>query len=385
MARTDTLENFLTDVADAIREKEESTNTIAASSFDIKIKNLQNSSGDMSDYFVLDNVMPASNYDAKDYYLSNIITKLPPVDTSNRANISFLFYGFRKLKEIPYLDLSMTTNISSLCYNCTSLTEILHLDTSNVQNFSNAFYGCSEVISIHLDTSNGTNLSGMLRNCSKLENITGTISLTKATNITYMLDYCKSLKSFPTIDLSLCPGITSLADTTSGMEKMEIYPFINTQNITDMTGLLAYWYNLKEFPTLDTSNVTKMDRIFSQLGGAWQDIDIPLLDCGKVTSISMPFLNTTKIKSIGGFKDLGKAYDPSKNANYSPYTLEIYPLTNLTRESYLNIFNNLFDLTSINVQPQKVYLRKADITNEVITQEDLNIAINKGWTITQYS
>ena len=40
MARTDTLGHFLTDVADAIREKKGSSDTIQASDFDTEIENL---------------------------------------------------------------------------------------------------------------------------------------------------------------------------------------------------------------------------------------------------------------------------------------------------------------------------------------------------------
>ena len=40
MARTDTLGNFLTDVADAIREKKGTSETILASNFDTEIENL---------------------------------------------------------------------------------------------------------------------------------------------------------------------------------------------------------------------------------------------------------------------------------------------------------------------------------------------------------
>ena len=40
MARTDTLGNFLTDVADAIREKKGTNEAIVASDFDTEIENL---------------------------------------------------------------------------------------------------------------------------------------------------------------------------------------------------------------------------------------------------------------------------------------------------------------------------------------------------------
>lgn len=52
MARIDTLGNFLTDVADAIREKGGTSEPIQASDFDTEIANLPSGGGaDLSDYF----------------------------------------------------------------------------------------------------------------------------------------------------------------------------------------------------------------------------------------------------------------------------------------------------------------------------------------------
>ena len=45
MARTDTLGHFLTDVADAIREKKGTSETITASDFDTEIENLPSGGG----------------------------------------------------------------------------------------------------------------------------------------------------------------------------------------------------------------------------------------------------------------------------------------------------------------------------------------------------
>ena len=43
MARTDTLNNFLTDVADSIRSKKGTTNSIPASNFDTEIESIETS------------------------------------------------------------------------------------------------------------------------------------------------------------------------------------------------------------------------------------------------------------------------------------------------------------------------------------------------------
>ena len=51
MARTDNLTNYLTDVADAIREKKGTTDVIPANTFDEEIKNLPSGGVNINDYF----------------------------------------------------------------------------------------------------------------------------------------------------------------------------------------------------------------------------------------------------------------------------------------------------------------------------------------------
>ena len=204
MARVDSLGHFLTDVADAIREKKGTSDTIQASEFDTEITNLP-SGGSSHDWSAIGyNGEPKSLQEMFDYSKEiydnwdNTIIDLdhkfsrdrkliwfPLVDTSNVTNMSSMFYNCSSLKEVPQFDTSNVTNISSMFSNCTSLTEVPQFDTSNVTNMSYMFYNCTSLTEIpQFDTSNVTSMVSMFSSCNKLTD----------TSIDNILQFCITSK-----------------------------------------------------------------------------------------------------------------------------------------------------------------------------------------------
>ena len=108
---------------------------------------------------------------------------------------------------------------------------------------------------------------------------------------------------------------------------------------------------------------------------------IPLLDFSSVTDMRFMFDNmgTNVLTDLGGFKDLGKAYSTTASANAASYELGMGGLSHLTKQSVLNVFNNLYDIATKGCNTQKIRL-SASVYNQ-LTQDDLDIAINKGWNI----
>ena len=146
MARTDNLNNFLTDVADSIREKKGTTELIPASEFDTEIDSI--SSGvDINDYYDFtkkNNAATATKY----------IKKFPVVDISDYNDMQFMFDGFQYLLEAP------------------------ELDTSNIQLMGYAFRNCYKLITIpQLNAQKVKDLSDCFRNCYKLTNFGGLLDL----------------------------------------------------------------------------------------------------------------------------------------------------------------------------------------------------------------
>ena len=87
MARTDTLGNFLTDVATAIRTKKGTTATIPASNFDTEIASIEGGSKYAPKYITF------YNYQGKD-----LTEETANLDTSNITDMSNIFYGTKTFR-----------------------------------------------------------------------------------------------------------------------------------------------------------------------------------------------------------------------------------------------------------------------------------------------
>ena len=149
MARTDNLNNFLTDVADSIREKKGTTELIPASEFDTEIDSI--SSGvDINDYF--NNVVTYKGAYVSDW--EEIVKKIPPI-TITGSQADYIFY------------------------NC-KLDGFTKIDTSNVTSMYCMFYTANCKTIPELDASKVTNIASVVQNCTKLENFGGLLNLGKA-------------------------------------------------------------------------------------------------------------------------------------------------------------------------------------------------------------
>ena len=160
------------------------------------------------------------------------------------------------------------------------------------------------------------------------------------------------------------------------------YPFEEAPNLIG-EGKVINWYQflrsankVKEIPQYDTSNGYYFNYAFY----ADSVENIALLDFSKATNIiNVLNPNSSNLKNIGGFKDLGKAYKTAQSANYSSYTLKLSGCKNLTHESLMNVINNLYDIASAGVQPQQLQLGSTNLAK--LTDEEKAIATNKGWSI----
>ena len=252
MARTDTLGNFLTDVAIAIRNKKGTTDTIVASNFDTEIESIETGGGTTEpiftghydteglrqigwtdeeieyynqngvqwnssedNYFKLTQTELAGDDSKNTRFLPksstltyfknyNKLLAIPNINTNNNTGTSSMFNNCYLLTTIPQFDTSKVTNMNSMFYNCYSLTMIPQLDTSKVTNMSSMFSSCNSLTMIsQLDTSSVTDINGMFYNCSSPETLGGFLNLGQAYKTTTSANY-SSYK----LDLSSCKKLT---------------------------------------------------------------------------------------------------------------------------------------------------------------------------------
>lgn len=199
MARIDNLNNFLNDVAEAIREKKGTTETVEAGKFDEEIKNIP--SGDVSEYF--ENEITSSN---RQYFFDGFyfLKKIHNEFYVNTENLSTSFYGY-PLEEAPNLiGEGKVTNWYYFLMSATKVKEIPQYDTSNGYNFSYAFNsGSIENIAL-LDFSKATNIIYVVNhNSNKLTNLGGFKDLGKAYSTTQSANY-----GYYTLNLSGCSKLT---------------------------------------------------------------------------------------------------------------------------------------------------------------------------------
>ena len=236
----------------------------------------------------------------------------------------------------------------SILYN--NLDEIIAPeDSSNLYSNSSIYIIPSKINGKSLlNTSNVTNMHRMFYNCKSLITIPQ-LDTSKVTAMNEIFNSCSSLISIPQLDTS---NVTSLFSMFGGCSKLTTIPQLNTSNVTDMGNM---FYTCTSLTT------------------------IPLLDTSKVTRISNIFRNCSLLTNLGGFTNLGQAYETTQNANYVNYTLDLSPCPNLTHDSLMNVINNLCDIAAKGVKTQKLVLGSTNLAK--LTAEEIQIATDKGFSV----
>lgn len=197
--------------------------------------------------------------------------------------------------------------------------------------------------------------------------------ISKLPNKIYGTSLLMYIKSVPPLDLNNMTVATSFFDGCSLLENIE---GLNISQIKDTRFMFQYCSKIKEIPQIDTSNVTNMYYMFAQCSLLET---IPRLNANNVITISDVFYKCSNLKNLGGFENLGMAYEISQSANYGDYTLKLSGSKNLTHESLMNVINNLYDIKTKGCNAQKLTLGTTNINK--LTSEEIAIATEKGWTI----
>ena len=139
MARTDTLRHFLTDVANSIRNKKGTTDTIIASNFDTEIDSIETSVGKYAPRFI----------SFRDYKKTDLDYEISNIDTSNVTDMRSMFNSCPNLTslDLSNFNTSNVTDMSSMFSKCSNLTslDLSNFNTSNVTDMHSIFNGCSNL------------------------------------------------------------------------------------------------------------------------------------------------------------------------------------------------------------------------------------------------
>ena len=112
--------------------------------------------------------------------------------------------------------------------------------------------------------------------------------------------------------------------------------------------------------------------------------EVPLLDCGSVMNVDRVFgVSKSTLTTLGGLKDLGKAYLTTQSANNSLYTLDLSSLSSLTEQSLINVLDNVYDIASAGCKTQTIKLGNYNL-NKLTSEAGQTALANaraKGWTV----
>lgn len=187
MARTDTLGHFLTDVADAIRGKKGTSETITASDFDTEITNLP-SGGDTPTKGVILSEWDNDGYPTKVEFVG--FTELPNsyfIQSSSDGPI---------LKKVSTVIFS--SNLTQIGWNCFQYSNISQFTLPNTLTTikPNAFANCKNIVSITLPNTLTTLGGNAFYACTNLESVTLPPNITALDYSTFAYD-----TKFQTINL----------------------------------------------------------------------------------------------------------------------------------------------------------------------------------------
>ena len=184
---------------------------------------------------------------------------------------------------------------------------------------------------------------------------------------------------------------------TPAHQRLVFAPMLDTSNVTNMSRMFKGTANLVYVPTYDTSKVVSMRGMFERSGIMFipkfdtsnvQDVigfcaettrlvSLPKFDFSNVTEIGefFGYWNTVmSLVNLGGFEGLKIDWNDGYGLNNCPY---------LTYESIMNVINGLYDFRGNGDNDTIKALKIHTNTMALLSDEDKQIAINKGWMLTE--
>lgn len=200
------------------------------------------------------------------------------------------------------------------------------------------------------------------------------IDLSGFTDCRYAFADCQNLESL-TLKGAEDGAILYIANMFTKCLELKNVPDFNTSNVLTADSCFRDCKSLKKITSLNVGKTTSMKEMFS---GCTALEEVCELDCKSNKNVQAMFNYDSNLTTLGGLKDLGKAYTGS-SVNYTSYNLNLTTCTNLTKQSLLNVINGLYDLASHNKAAQGLFL--GDVNLAKLTAEEVAIATNKGWNV----
>ncbi len=193
-------------------------------------------------------------------------------------------------------------------------------------------------------------------------------------------------------DIIIDDSVTSIINLFNGYSNVIVPKIICNNNVRDFTSVYGSCTNATEIDVsgLDFSNATTGNYMFYGCSKL-TSLDLSNFDASKISgtaqnhTITYMFNGCTNLTNLKFMKNLGKGY-VIKATGHNTSTVNLSSCSKLTHESLIDVINNLYDLNlSYDVaNGGTLYTQNLKIgsTNLAkLTEEEIAIATNKGWTV----
>ena len=317
----------------------------------------------------------------------------------NTSNINSMYIMFQKCSKLTKIntdnwDTSSVTSMNNMFESCLSLTslDVSNWDVSSVTTFKSMFYNSQNLTSLDVSnwkTSSVTTMEGMFNACKSLTSLD--VSNWDTSSVTSMNNMFRSCSKLTSLDLS--GWDFSKVQTTASMFQdasvlpASCIPVIKSNALTNITYMFTGCnsFNELDLSDWDIPNVTNASGLFYYTKNV-TSINLSGWDTSKVTNVSMMFYvcNALTTLDLSGW-DLSSVFSGGgeftscgnltqlywTNWNHS---IDISPSTKFTKDTLVNLINNLATVTDKTLKMGSTNLAK-------LTDSEKAIAINKGWTL----
>lgn len=206
MAKDNNIQDFLTDVADAIREKKGTTDKINPQDFSSEIASIQSGGRDWSEIgynaepsFIEEGFAYAKeikeNWDDSISYFKDDLDLIifPNISFSSKRKADDFFNGCCNLIDVGNLSIELFSSCTKIFYNCHALKKLPLLNMINNTSLWYAFTSCDSLVELHITNSNKVTYYSNAFNGDKNLAYINAIDMSSASNSSSMFASCSNL------------------------------------------------------------------------------------------------------------------------------------------------------------------------------------------------
>ena len=336
MAKNDNLKDFLVDVADAIREKEGSSEPINPQEFSDRIRAIQGGGGNENLYGYTGHAdeegLRAIGWDDDDieYFKQHGIKwnededDLYKVSDDNKALYGVLtaenIQDYKdRIVYLPKINLSVLKSITALFKECVNMIGVPLLNTKGFPAMTNMFHTCRSLTYIPpMDTSSVTAMGNFCYSCYSLTDLP-MLDTSKVIDFSGAFFGCYSLRKMPPWDFG---AATTTYRTFYGAASLTDLPDLNLISLVSGGRTCYNCYCLKNVGQVNFGPSATLSEFF-YLNAALTDISIVGLS-SSISFAESPLLNKDSLKI---------AIDLSYNVNNIVITLHPYAYQRLVEDA----------------------------------------------------